>query len=118
MRSLPFASKPSELNHISLVSNALEQQRLKGGLEILSNEIEERYRLVLGESRAMREAVDFAKKAAASSATVLLLGESGTGKEIFARAIHNWSARRERPFIAINSVGLSKELLESELFGH
>ena len=66
----------------------------------------------------MKEAVDLAKKAAGSSATVLLLGESGTGKEIFARSIHNWSERKDRPFIAINSVGLSKELLESELFGH
>ena len=59
-----------------------------------------------------------AKKAAASRSTVLLLGESGTGKEIFARAIHNWSDRKNKPFIAINCVGLSKELLESELFGH
>ena len=66
----------------------------------------------------MKEAVDLAKKAAGSSSTVLLLGESGTGKEIFARSIHNWSERKDRPFIAINSVGLSKELLESELFGH
>jgi Nif-specific regulatory protein len=49
---------------------------------------------------------------------VLLLGESGTGKEIFARNIHNWSERREKPFVTINCVGLSKELLESELFGH
>jgi transcriptional regulator with PAS, ATPase and Fis domain len=48
----------------------------------------------------------------------LLLGESGTGKEVFARAIHNWSERRQEPFIAINCVGLSKDLLESELFGH
>jgi Nif-specific regulatory protein len=48
----------------------------------------------------------------------LLLGESGTGKEIFAHAIHDWSDRKAEPFIAINCVGLSKELLESELFGH
>src|SRR5262249_8398033 len=47
-----------------------------------------------------------------------LLGESGTGKEIFARNIHSWSERKEKPFVAINCVGLSKELLESELFGH
>jgi Nif-specific regulatory protein len=66
----------------------------------------------------MKQAVDLARRTAASSATVLLLGESGTGKEIFARSIHNWSERADRPFIAINSVGLSKELLESELFGH
>jgi Nif-specific regulatory protein len=66
----------------------------------------------------MREAAETARKAAASKATVLLLGESGTGKEIFARAIHNWSERKNQPFVAINCVGLSKELLESELFGH
>src|SRR5207302_5665558 len=66
----------------------------------------------------MKEAVETAKKAALSKSTVLLLGESGTGKEIFARAIHNWSDRKDKPFVAINCVGLSKELLESELFGH
>ena len=67
---------------------------------------------------AMKEAVETARKAAASKATVLLLGESGTGKEIFARAIHSWSERNSQPFVAINCVGLSRELLESELFGH
>ena len=66
----------------------------------------------------MAQAVELARKAAASRATVLLLGESGSGKEIFARAIHVWSERRHEPFIAINCVGLSRELLESELFGH
>jgi transcriptional regulator with PAS, ATPase and Fis domain len=74
--------------------------------------------LVLGKSEKMQRAVDTAKKVAASTATVLLLGESGTGKEIFARAIHNWSDRRSQPFVAINCVGLSTHLLESELFGH
>ena len=114
-----FITRPFEPDHIALVvRKALEQQRLKRGVEILSEEVEERYHLVVGESAAMKHAVDLAKKAAGSSATVLLLGESGTGKEIFARAIHNWSQRRGRPFIPINSVGLSKELMESELFGH
>jgi DNA-binding NtrC family response regulator len=114
-----FITRPFEPDHIALVvRKALERQRLKRGVEILSEELEERYRLVVGESAAMKQAVELAKKAASSNATVLLLGESGTGKEIFARAIHNWSERRDRPFIAINSVGLTKELLESELFGH
>jgi two-component system, NtrC family, response regulator AtoC len=114
-----FITRPFEPDHIALVvRKALEQQRLKRGVEILSEEVEERYRLVVGESAEMKEAVELAKKAAGSNATVLLLGESGTGKEIFARAIHNWSGRRDRPLIAINSVGLSRELLESELFGH
>ena len=113
MNSIPLPSRPLEPDHLTL-----EQQRLKRGVEVLSEEVEERYRLVVGESTAMKHAVDLAKKAAGSNATVLLLGESGTGKEIFARAIHHWSERKDRPFIAINSVGLSKELLESELFGH
>jgi DNA-binding NtrC family response regulator len=114
-----FITRPFEPDHIALVvRKALERQRLKRGVEILSEEVEERYRLVVGDSVAMKHAVDLAKKAAGSNATVLLLGASGTGKEIFARAIHNWSERKERPFIAINSVALSKELLESELFGH
>jgi DNA-binding NtrC family response regulator len=114
-----FITKPFEPDHIALVvKKALERERLQRGMEILSGEAEERYRLVVGESPRMNQAIDMAKKAADSKATVLLLGESGTGKEIFARAIHNWSERKSEPFIAINCVGLSKELLESELFGH
>src|SRR5439155_4939253 len=66
----------------------------------------------------MRASIETARKAAASRSTVLLLGESGTGKEVFARAIHQWRDRRGETFIAINCVGLSKDLLESELFGH
>ena len=118
MRSIPVASIPLEPDRLTVVRKALEQQRLNRGVEILSEEVEERHRLIVGESGKMKDAVDLAKKSAGSSATVLLLGESGTGKEIFARAIHNWSERKDRPFIAINSVGLSRELLESELFGH
>jgi DNA-binding NtrC family response regulator len=114
-----FITRPFEPDHITLVvQKALERQRLKRGVEVLSEEVGQRYRLIVGESPRMKQAVDMAKKAAGSNATVLLLGESGTGKEIFARFIHGRSERKERPFIAINSVGLSKELLESELFGH
>ncbi|HEY7318309.1 MAG TPA: sigma-54 dependent transcriptional regulator [Candidatus Binatia bacterium] len=119
MNSIPFPSRALEPDHLTLVvPKGLEQRRLNGSVEILSEEIEERHHLIVGQSAAMKRAVELAKKAAGSRATVLLLGESGTGKEIFARATHNWSERRDRPFIAINSVGLSKELLESELFGH
>jgi len=114
-----FIPKPFEPDHLGLVvSKALEQERLKREVAILSDEVSERYHLVVGKSAKMNQAIDLAKKAASSKTTVLLLGESGTGKEIFARAIHNWSERKAEPFIAINCVGLSKELLESELFGH
>lgn len=94
------------------------EERLKREVEVLSEETGDRYRLVIGKSASMNQAIDSAKKAASSKATVLLLGESGTGKELFARAIHNWSDRSAQPFVAINCVGLSRELLESDLFGH
>lgn len=114
-----FIPKPFDPDHLALiVHKALERERLKREVELLSQEIEERYRLIAGKSAKMNQAMDFAKKAAASKSTVLLLGESGTGKELFARAIHNWSERKADPFMAINCVALSKELLESELFGH
>ena len=114
-----FITKPFDLDHITLtVEKALERERLKRGLESFAVEAAERYRLIGGESAKMREAIETARKAAASKSTVLLLGESGTGKEVFARAIHNWSERKNEPFVAINCVGLSRDLLESELFGH
>jgi DNA-binding NtrC family response regulator len=114
-----FVLKPFEPDHIALtMQRALEHGRLKREVEVFTEEMDERYRLVVGGSAAMDRAVELAKKAAASKATVLLLGESGTGKEIVARAIHAWSDRRSEPLIAINCVGLSRELLESELFGH
>ncbi|MFB3123121.1 MAG: sigma-54-dependent transcriptional regulator [Candidatus Binatia bacterium] len=114
-----FITKPIDSKHLEIVvRKALEREVLKRGLGVLSEEVGQRYRLIVGESPKMNEAVDLAKKAASSKATVLLLGESGTGKEIFARAIHNWSERKGEPFVTINCVGLSKELLESELFGH
>jgi len=114
-----FITKPFDLDHIGLVvEKALDRERLKRGFERFSEEESQRYRLIGGESLKMREAIETAKKAAASKSTVLLLGESGTGKEVFARAIHQWSDRSGQPFIAINCVGLGKELLESELFGH
>ena len=114
-----FITKPFDASHFDIVvRKALEREGLKRGLKLLAEETDTRYRLIVGKSEAMNQAVETARKAAASSATVLLLGESGTGKEVFARSIHNWSERKDQPFVAINCVGLSKELLESELFGH
>jgi len=114
-----FIPKPFQSGHIGLVvQKAMERQRLRTEVDLLSEEVGRRYSLVAGNSSKMVEAIEAAKKAAASRSTVLLLGESGTGKELFARAIHNWSDRKNRPFVVINCVGLSKELLESDLFGH
>jgi DNA-binding NtrC family response regulator len=114
-----FILKPFEPEHIALsVQKALEHGRLKRGAALIAEALDDRYRLIVGKSPQMAQAVELARKAAASRSTVLVLGESGSGKEVFARAVHAWSERRDEPFIAINCVGLSRELLESELFGH
>jgi DNA-binding NtrC family response regulator len=114
-----FIAKPFKPDHIALVvQKAIEQQKLRRKVDILSEEADKRHQLLIGKSAKMNQIVEAARKAASARATVLLLGESGTGKELFARAIHNWGERKDGPFVAINCVGLSKELLESELFGH
>ncbi|WP_434385513.1 sigma-54-dependent transcriptional regulator [Melittangium boletus] len=69
-------------------------------------------------SPAMHAAVALVTRAATSDAAVLLRGESGTGKGVLARALHAWSARRQRPFVTVNCPTLSEQLLASELFGH
>ncbi|SMB88647.1 transcriptional regulator [Thermanaeromonas toyohensis ToBE] len=73
---------------------------------------------IIGDSPLMQLAVAQAKKAAGTSATILLRGESGTGKELFAHAIHNASARKEGPFIRVNCAAIPDNLFESELFGY
>jgi transcriptional regulator with PAS, ATPase and Fis domain len=95
-----------------------ERQHLRHEADPCPETGDARYRMVVGPSPEMAKVVTIARSAAASRSTVLLLGESGTGKEVFARAIHQWSERQLKPFVAVNCVGLSRELLESELFGH
>jgi DNA-binding NtrC family response regulator len=114
-----FITKPFDPEHLAVVvKKALERSQLKQDVEYFAEELGGRNRLVAGNSEAMLAIVAEARKAAASKSTVLLLGESGTGKELFARSMHDWSARRLKPFVAINCAGLAKDLLESELFGH
>jgi NtrC-family two-component system response regulator AlgB len=69
-------------------------------------------------SPAMQKIIDLAGRAASSEATILLLGESGTGKSVMARTIHQQSPRRSHAFVTVSCPSLSRELLESELFGH
>ena len=105
-----------------IVATAIDRsrawQRLNDAHAVLRESEEDRHGFVLGRSPAMEQVVDTAKAAAATRSTVLLLGESGVGKEIAARAIHRWSPRADGPFVAVNCVALSPQLLESELFGH
>ena len=73
---------------------------------------------IVGKSPTLANTIKMAQKVAATDVCVLLMGETGTGKEVFAKAIHMSSARKDKPFVAINCSAFSKELLESELFGH
>ena len=73
---------------------------------------------IVGESDAIKEALERVVQFGPVASTVLITGESGTGKELFARGIHHLSSRRHRPFIAANVAALSETLLESEIFGH
>lgn len=114
-----FLLKPFDPHHLEIVvRKTLERRHLLEANQLLRDTLAARTPDILGESVAIRRAVDVAKKTAMSNATVLLLGESGTGKEVFANAIHRWSDRKDRSFVIVNCVALSEHLLESELFGH
>ena len=105
---------------IPIVNNAMEKANLQfHTYQLGKSEIHPRnFGAILGQSPAISNAVELARKVAKTSTTVLLLGETGTGKEVFARAIHDESDRSRQPFIAVNCGAFSGELLKSELFGH
>jgi DNA-binding NtrC family response regulator len=114
-----FVTKPVDWRHLEMVlGKALERQALRDANAVLRSEVGDRYATIVGESPLVRAALDMVRRAAPTDATVLLLGESGTGKEVVARALHRWSHRADHPFVVVNCVALSEELLESELFGH
>ena len=105
---------------IPLLNKAIEKVQLQKRVQHLEQQIGKRYRFenILGTSAVINEAIDLAKKVAPTDTTVLLLGETGTGKEVFAQAIHQGSKRSGKLFMALNCSAFTKELLESEIFGH
>lgn len=104
-----------------LISAALENaesiEKLRQENEILRDEFQIETEMI-GESKAIKDVYYLISKFAPTDSTVLITGESGTGKELAAKAIHQNSLRKNKPFVAINCAVLSKELLESELFGY
>ena len=105
---------------IPLISRAVEKAKMNVRLEKLEKKVGQMYSFdsILGESKALKEAVLLAQKVSVTDVPVLLTGETGTGKEVFAQAIHYSSKRSKQNFVAVNCSSFSKELLESEMFGH
>ena len=105
---------------IPLVSRAIDKANLQFRIQQLEAQMNRRHGFdsIIGRSKAITQAIDLARRVAATDTTVLLTGETGTGKEVFAQAIHQGSPRRNGPFVAINCGALGRDILESELFGH
>ncbi len=117
-----FIEKPINFEKLeNAIHNALETKRLR--IEVARTQEIQRSEFsvdrIVGTSNYVRDVRELIRKVAASEAsTILILGESGTGKDLVAHAIHYESARRDRPFFAINCAAIPETLMESELFGH
>ena len=119
--AIDYITKPVSPEQLELaVSQALEVVRLRRENSALRREVMEfrNERAIIGEAPQIRRLMQTVITAAPTRATVLLQGESGTGKELFARAIHDGSDRRDKPFIKLNCAALPEGLIESALFGH
>jgi len=105
---------------IPLLYRAMEKVDLGKKVQQLEKQLSDKHSFdkIIGKSKPIQKAIELARKVATTDTTVLLTGETGTGKEVFAQAIHQESKRNRNNFVAINCAAFSKELLESEMFGH
>jgi putative PEP-CTERM system response regulator len=112
----PFCPERLEL----VIKKIIEHQDIVRENFSLRQKLDSQYRFenIIAKSHRMQEVFEVVRVVAKSNATVLITGESGTGKELIARAIHNLSQRRGKPFVAVSCAALPESLLESELFGH
>ncbi len=116
-----YVPKPFNNDEIRVVvGRALERTRLAREHALLLERVQRDsgFANLIGSGPAMRRVFETIQKVAETDLTVLIRGESGTGKELVAQALHDRSARRGRPFVAVNCAAISRELVESELFGH
>lgn len=120
MGAADFLQKPFSLDHLTTVAQRVMAVRsLQNENQRLREQLDSRYQFdnIIGHSAAMREIFHTVERVAPTRATVLIAGESGVGKDMFARAIHQHSPRKNKPFVKINCTALPENLMESELFG-
>jgi len=116
-----YLTKPINIDQLELLlARALKSRELEAENIYLKEQLEKRFGLenMIGHSRAMENVFELIRQISPSNATILITGKSGTGKELVARAIHQQSPRKNKPFVPIHCAALSPSLLESELFGH
>ena len=116
-----YLTKPINIDQLELLlARALKSKELEAENIYLKEQLEKRFGLenMIGHSRAMENVFELIRQISPSNATILITGKSGTGKELVARAIHQQSPRKNKPFVPIHCAALSPSLLESELFGH
>jgi DNA-binding NtrC family response regulator len=113
--AVDFLTKPFDDEDLL---NAIRQCITSDGKQETRSEMNFGQMQIVGNSRALKQVLELVRTVAPSDSTVLLLGETGTGKELIARAIHNCSPRKNRPFVKLNCAAIPTGLLESEFFGH
>lgn len=115
-----LSKSADQVKVVPLLTRAVEKALLQKRVQELEAKVKERFSFqsITGKSKNILEAVELAKKVAPNDTTVLLTGETGTGKEVFAEAIHQNSNRKNKPLVALNCSAFSKDIIESELFGH
>ncbi len=116
-----FLQKPFSLDHLTtVVHKVMAVQSLRAENLRMREELDQRYQFgnIVGRSAAMREIFHTVERVAPTRATVLIAGESGVGKDMVARAIHQHSPRKTKPYVKINCTAIPENLMESELFGY
>jgi len=116
-----YVPKPFDNNELKeTIANALQLKTIEQEKKILDDELKKHLHFgkIIGNSSAMLHVYNLIKQVAKTKTSILITGESGTGKELIAKAIHDESDRRDKPFIVINCAGIPETLMESELFGH
>ncbi len=116
-----YLTKPLDIDELrAIVQKAAEKSQLARSNRALKRQLDERFGFegLIGNSPAMLQVIHRLQQAASSDATVLLLGETGTGKDLAAKAIHNNSRRKNKPFATLNCAAPNENLIEDELFGH